>query len=167
MNLIRFNAGPPFFAAFQSGSIDVGFFCGAVLAIPVGLAIGHNATLYALVSPFLAMLRAMPASTCQHPTPRRGLSGRPANGWRALVLPHVERDFDLRSAFRDYVGFFDDWRRRSEAARAGLKPLLDVSYGARPRDRFDFSVHAAPDGRCWCLSTAAIGGPWTSRTSAS
>lgn len=38
----------------------VGFSCGAVLAIPVGLAIGYSPVLYALVSPFLAMLRPIP-----------------------------------------------------------------------------------------------------------
>jgi len=41
VNLIRFNAGPPFFAAFQSGSIDVGFIGipPAVTAIAQGIAV--------------------------------------------------------------------------------------------------------------------------------
>jgi aliphatic sulfonates family ABC transporter substrate-binding protein len=39
LNLIRFTAGPPFFAAFQSGSIDVGFmgFQPAVTAVAQGI----------------------------------------------------------------------------------------------------------------------------------
>ena len=41
LNLVKFTAGPPFFAAFQSGSIDVGFlgFQPAVTAIAQGIAI--------------------------------------------------------------------------------------------------------------------------------
>lgn len=38
----------------------VGFVCGAALALPVGLAIGYSPTLYALLSPFLAVLRPIP-----------------------------------------------------------------------------------------------------------
>ena len=38
----------------------IGFGCGAALALPVGLAIGYSPTLYALVSPFLAVLRPIP-----------------------------------------------------------------------------------------------------------
>ena len=38
----------------------VGFVCGATLALPVGLAIGYSPTLYALLSPFLAVLRPIP-----------------------------------------------------------------------------------------------------------
>ena len=38
----------------------VGFTCAAILAIPVGLAIGYNQTLHAIVSPFLSMLRPIP-----------------------------------------------------------------------------------------------------------
>jgi ABC-type nitrate/sulfonate/bicarbonate transport system permease component len=38
----------------------VGFVCGAVLALPIGLAIGYSPTLYALLSPFLAVLRPIP-----------------------------------------------------------------------------------------------------------
>src|SRR5205823_6342570 len=38
----------------------VGFVCGAVLALPIGLGIGYSPTLYALLSPFLAVLRPIP-----------------------------------------------------------------------------------------------------------
>lgn len=38
-----------------------GFVCAAVLAVPVGLAIGYSPTLYAIVSPFFSVLRPMPA----------------------------------------------------------------------------------------------------------
>ena len=54
------------------------------------------------------------------------------------VLPHVERDFDLRSAFPDYVEYFDSWRQGSELARENLRPRLDLAYGPAPRDRLDF-----------------------------
>src|SRR6185295_10853841 len=37
-----------------------GFACGAILALPVGLAIGYSPALYALLSPFLAVLRPIP-----------------------------------------------------------------------------------------------------------
>ena len=41
LNLVKFTAGPPFFAAFQSGSIDVGFlgFQPAVTAVAQGIAV--------------------------------------------------------------------------------------------------------------------------------
>jgi NitT/TauT family transport system permease protein len=38
----------------------IGFACGAILALPVGLAIGYSPALYALLSPFLAVLRPIP-----------------------------------------------------------------------------------------------------------
>ena len=38
----------------------VGFACGAALALPIGLAIGYSPILYALLSPFLAVLRPIP-----------------------------------------------------------------------------------------------------------
>lgn len=38
----------------------VGFSCGVALALPIGLAIGYNRVLYALFSPFLALLRPIP-----------------------------------------------------------------------------------------------------------
>jgi ABC-type nitrate/sulfonate/bicarbonate transport system permease component len=38
----------------------IGFLCGAALALPIGLAIGYSPVLYALVSPFLAVLRPIP-----------------------------------------------------------------------------------------------------------
>ena len=38
----------------------IGFLCGAALALPIGLAIGYSPLLYALVSPFLAVLRPIP-----------------------------------------------------------------------------------------------------------
>lgn len=38
-----------------------GFVCAALLAVPVGLAMGYSPTLYAIVSPFLSVLRPMPA----------------------------------------------------------------------------------------------------------
>lgn len=38
----------------------IGFVCGATLAIPVGLAMGYSPVLYAVLSPFLAILRPIP-----------------------------------------------------------------------------------------------------------
>ncbi len=43
------------------GRTFVGFACATLLAIPTGLAIGYSPTLYSLLSPFLAMLRPVPA----------------------------------------------------------------------------------------------------------
>jgi ABC-type nitrate/sulfonate/bicarbonate transport system permease component len=38
----------------------IGFVCGATFAIPVGLAMGYSPALYAVLSPFLAILRPIP-----------------------------------------------------------------------------------------------------------
>jgi NitT/TauT family transport system permease protein len=38
----------------------IGFACGTALALPVGLAMGYSPVVYALVSPFLALLRPIP-----------------------------------------------------------------------------------------------------------
>jgi ABC-type nitrate/sulfonate/bicarbonate transport system permease component len=38
----------------------LGFICGTALALPIGLAIGYSPALYALLSPFLALLRPIP-----------------------------------------------------------------------------------------------------------
>jgi ABC-type nitrate/sulfonate/bicarbonate transport system permease component len=38
----------------------IGFACGTALALPIGLAIGYSPVLYALLSPFLAVLRPIP-----------------------------------------------------------------------------------------------------------
>lgn len=55
-------AGTPLYQHLGASLVRtfVGFSIGAVLAIPVGLAIGYNDLLYAIVSPFLAMLRPIP-----------------------------------------------------------------------------------------------------------
>lgn len=39
----------------------VGFACAALAAVPVGLLLGYSPTLYAVISPFLSVLRPMPA----------------------------------------------------------------------------------------------------------
>lgn len=39
----------------------LGFVCAALLAVPMGLAIGYSPVLYALISPFFSVLRPMPA----------------------------------------------------------------------------------------------------------
>ncbi len=39
----------------------LGFACAALLAVPIGLVIGNNPVLHAVVSPFLSVLRPMPA----------------------------------------------------------------------------------------------------------
>ena len=51
--------------------------------------------------------------------------------------PVLERGYNLRQAFPDYVQYFDDWRARSAAARARLDCLLDVAYGPKPRQKVD------------------------------
>src|SRR5262245_10646439 len=50
----------------------------------------------------------------------------------------LDREYDLRSAFPDYVNYFEDWRSRSRKAREVLSCHLDVAYGSGPRDRVDF-----------------------------
>lgn len=60
-----------------------------------------------------------------------------APSWRAPVSPQLERDYDLRAAFPDYVEYFDDWRKRSEAVRRDLQPQLDVPYGDSALERLD------------------------------
>lgn len=60
--LVEGYAGTPLYQHLYASLLRtfVGFGCGAALAIPVGLAIGYNPFLYAVLSPFLAMLRPIP-----------------------------------------------------------------------------------------------------------
>ena len=51
--------------------------------------------------------------------------------------PELERGYNLRQAFPDYEHYFEDWRKRSAAARARLDCDLDVAYGPKPREKFD------------------------------
>jgi NitT/TauT family transport system permease protein len=55
-------AGTPLYQHVAASLIRtfVGFSIGVLLAIPIGLAIGYNDLLYAIVSPFLAVLRPIP-----------------------------------------------------------------------------------------------------------
>jgi arylformamidase len=51
---------------------------------------------------------------------------------------NLDGEYDLRAAFPDYIGYFADWRARSQQARQQLPCLLDVAYGAGTRERIDF-----------------------------
>ena len=51
--------------------------------------------------------------------------------------PEFERGYNLRQAFPDYEHYFEDWRKRSAAARARLDCDLGVAYGPKPRQKFD------------------------------
>ena len=59
---------------------------------------------------------------------------------RKLASTDLDRDYDLRTAFPDYTGYFEDWRARSLRARQELSCRLDVRYGPGVRDRVDFFV---------------------------
>lgn len=54
------------------------------------------------------------------------------------VSPEIERDYDLRTAFPDYLDFFERWRARSQDVRDRLSCLVDIPYGPGPRERVDF-----------------------------
>lgn len=71
----------------------------------------------------------------------------------------LDRYYDLRSAFPDYVRYFEDWRSRSKGARKDLKCVLDVAYGEGERERIDFFPGAKADGR---LFVFVHGGYWRS-----
>lgn len=49
----------------------------------------------------------------------------------------LERQYNMREAFPDHVDYFADWRRRSEAARRTLDPVLDIPYGSGDREKLD------------------------------
>ena len=59
-------------------------------------------------------------------------------------VPPLDAEYDLRSAFPDYVHYFEDWAVRSRGARQRLNCLLDVPYGPGPRDRVDFFPAPTP-----------------------
>jgi len=59
-------------------------------------------------------------------------------------VPPLDAEYDLRSAFPDYVHYFDDWAVRSRGARERLNCLLDVPYGPGLRDRVDFFPASTP-----------------------
>ena len=74
------------------------------------------------------------------------LKSGPADAHEAApVLPHIERDFDLRTAFPDYIDFFKQWETRSQVARTTSAPVLDIAYGSGDRDRLDFFPAKDPD----------------------
>jgi arylformamidase len=56
----------------------------------------------------------------------------------ATVSEDIEREYNLRAAFPDYVVFFEDWRKRSQEARDRISCMIDVPYGPGPRERVDF-----------------------------
>jgi arylformamidase len=74
--------------------------------------------------------------------------------------PHsLDSYYDLRSAFPDYIHFFEQWRERSDDVRRKLPCVLDVSYGDGERNRVDIFPADNPDGR---LFTFIHGGYWRS-----
>lgn len=54
-----------------------------------------------------------------------------------MLCPDLERQYDARAAFPDYVRFFDHWRATSESARRQLRALTDLAYGSRPLEKLD------------------------------
>ena len=68
----------------------------------------------------------------------RARGAEPVTGSRNVPGSHLDREYDLRAAFPDYVRYFEDWRDRSRRARECLPCLLNVPYGEGSRDRVDF-----------------------------
>jgi arylformamidase len=69
--------------------------------------------------------------------------GKTMTAPREIARRNLDQDYDLRTAFPDYVSYFGDWRARSRQARRQLPCLLDVEYGPGPREHVDFFPAAA------------------------
>ena len=73
------------------------------------------------------------------------------------VSGSLDSQYDLRSAFPDYVGYFEDWRARSEQARLSQRCFLAQPYGAGARDRVDLFPAVRPNGQLFLF---IHGGYW-------
>ena len=62
----------------------------------------------------------------------------------AYTADFVERGYNLREAFPDHPAWFARYAADSEAARAALRPQLDLRYGSRPKETLDLFVPASP-----------------------
>ena len=76
--------------------------------------------------------------------------------------PNLDRDYDLRAAFPDYVVYFEDWRSRSERARSELPCRLEVAYGPAARERLDIFQAGHVAGHPGPLLAFIHGGYWRS-----
>lgn len=73
------------------------------------------------------------------------------------VSGSLDSQYDLRSAFPEYVTYFEDWRARGEQARVSQKCFLDQPYGTGARERIDLFPAPEPNGQLFLF---IHGGYW-------
>lgn len=83
----------------------------------------------------------------------------PDPDWRGMDKAALDAAYNNSQAVPESAGIVQDWRQRSDALRARGDARLDIAYGERPREKFDY-FPSAPGGP---LFVFIHGGYWQMR----
>ena len=81
--------------------------------------------------------------------------------YRGMDRAALDAAYNNAAAVADSQDFIARWREESAAARSGPLARLDIPYGGRPRERFDYFAAGRARPPLSSSSTAAIGNATT------